>query len=51
MKKIWIYVAILTLLASYALAFDLRIEGERIYLHAVEEPLLNILRGNRKSVV
>jgi len=45
MKKIWIYVAILTLLASYALAFDLRIEGERIYLHAVEEPLQNILRG------
>jgi len=45
MKKIWIYVAILTLLASHTLAFDLRIEGERIYLHAVEEPLQNILRS------
>jgi len=45
MKKIWIYVAILTLLASNALAFDIRIEGERISLHAVEEPLQNILRS------
>ena len=45
MKKIWIYFAILTLLASNALAFDLGIEGERIYLHASEEPLQNILRG------
>jgi len=33
------------LLASNALAFDLRIEGERIYLHAMEEPLQNILRS------
>ena len=45
MKKIWICVAVLTLLASNALAFDLRIEGERIYLHAREEPLQNILRS------
>jgi thermitase len=32
-------------MASHALAFDLRIEGERIDLHAVEEPLQNILQG------
>ena len=35
----------LALLASNALAFDLRIEGERIYLHAVKEPLRNILQS------
>ena len=45
LKKIWIAVAILTLLASNALAFELRIEGERMDLRAVEEPLQNILRG------
>jgi thermitase len=45
LKKIWISAAILTLLASNTLAFDLRIEGERMDLHAVEEPLQNILRG------
>jgi hypothetical protein len=45
MKRIWICVAVLTLLASNALAFDLRIDGERVYLHAREEPLQNILRG------
>jgi thermitase len=45
MKKIWIYVAVLMLLASNTLAFDLRIEGERISLHAVEEPLQNILQS------
>jgi len=45
MKKILICIAIFTLLASNALAFDLRIEGERIYLHAMEEPLQNILRS------
>ena len=44
-KKIGIYAALLTLLASNAMAFDLRIEGERIYLHAANEPLQNILRG------
>jgi len=33
------------LLASNALAFDVRVEGERVYLHAVEEPLQNILRS------
>lgn len=43
MKKIYIYVSILMLLASNALAFDLRIEGDLIRLHAVEEPLRNIL--------
>ena len=45
LKKICISAAILTLLASNTLAFDLRIEGERIDLHAVGEPLQNILRG------
>lgn len=33
------------LLASSALAFDLRIEGQRVSLHAVDEPLQNILRS------
>jgi thermitase len=45
MKKILIYIAMLMLPAFYALAFDLRIEGERISLHAVEEPLQNILQS------
>ncbi len=44
MKKTWIYAAIFLLLVSNALAFDLRIEGEKIYLQAAEEPLQNILR-------
>ncbi len=44
MKKIWIYAAIFVLLGSNALAFDLRIEGEKIYLQAAEEPLQNILQ-------
>ena len=44
MKKVWTYAAIFMLLVSNALAFDLRIAGEKIYLHAVEEPLQNILR-------
>jgi hypothetical protein len=45
LKKIWISAAIFMLLVSNALAFDLRIEGERIDLHAMDEPLQNILRG------
>ncbi|MHB8090005.1 MAG: S8 family peptidase [Syntrophales bacterium] len=45
LKIIMISVAILTLLASHALAFDLRLTGERIDLRAVDEPLQNILRG------
>ena len=45
MKKIWIYAVILALLASNTLAFDLSIKGERISLHAVQEPLRNILQS------
>jgi len=45
LKKIMISAAILTWMASTALAFDLRIAGEQIDLRAVEEPLQNILRG------
>jgi thermitase len=45
LKQISISIVILTLLASNAPAFDLRIEGETIDLLAVEEPLQNILRG------
>jgi thermitase len=44
MKKIWISAAIFMLLASNTLALDLRIEGDKISLSAVEEPLQNILR-------
>ena len=44
MKKIWIYAAIIMLSAANAMAFDLRIAGEKIYLQAVAEPLQNILR-------
>lgn len=44
-KKLWVCVSILMLLVSNALAFDLRIEGEKIYLNATEEPLQNILLG------
>ena len=44
MKKLWIYALLLILPAAHALAVDLRIAGERIYLRAVEEPLQNILR-------
>lgn len=44
-KKIWICIAMLGLLTANALAFELRIEGERIYLNAVQEPLRNILQG------
>lgn len=44
MRKIWTYAAILLLLTANALAFDLRIAGEKIYLHAAAEPLQNILR-------
>jgi hypothetical protein len=45
LKMIGMSAAILLLLASNALAFDLRIEGERIDLYALEEPLQNILLG------
>ena len=44
MKKIWIYTAIFLFLASSAAAFELRIQGERMALSAVREPLQNILR-------
>lgn len=45
LKNIWISAAILILLASNSWAFELKIEGERIDLYAMEEPLQNILRG------
>ena len=45
MKKIWIYVAILMLLASNTPAFDIRIDGEKMYLHVDKEPLRNILQS------
>ena len=44
MKKIWAYASMIILLASSALGFDLRIAGEKIYLHAAAEPLQNILQ-------
>jgi len=44
MKKIWIYAAVLMLLASNTLASDLRINGEKISLYAKDEPLQDILR-------
>ncbi len=44
MKKLWLYALILILPASSALAVDLRISGDRIYLQAREEPLQSILR-------
>jgi thermitase len=45
LKKTFIFAAVLALLASNTSAFDLRIEGERITLSAVNEPLQNILQG------
>jgi thermitase len=46
LKKIFISAAIIIMsLVSNAPALDLRIEGERIYLHAVDEPLQNIMQG------
>jgi thermitase len=44
-SRVWLYVAMFGLLASNALAFDLRLEGEKIYLHASQEPLRNILQS------
>lgn len=44
MRKIALYATILLLVAANAAAFDLKVAGEKIHLHATAEPLQNILR-------